>query len=65
MTPAIRYYQLHQLLQYHVIGDNVHVACQLLAMVSATHQANTRSRASHLLLGKVLPASVPIGPGHA
>lgn len=27
-----RYYQLHQLLQYHVIGDNVHVACQLLAM---------------------------------
>ncbi len=27
-----RFYQLHQFLQYHVIGDSVHVACQLLAV---------------------------------
>jgi hypothetical protein len=27
-----QFYQLHQLLQYHVIGDFVHVACQLLAI---------------------------------
>ena len=27
-----RYYQLHQFLQYHVIGDSVHVACQLLSL---------------------------------
>jgi hypothetical protein len=31
--PSIRYYQLHQFLQYHVIGDSVHVACQLLSVV--------------------------------
>ena len=27
-----RFYQLHQLLQYHVVNDSVHVACQLLAL---------------------------------
>lgn len=30
-----QFYQLHQLLQYHVIGDFVHVACQLLAIESS------------------------------
>jgi len=29
-----RYYQLHQLLQYHVLTDSVHVACQLLSIES-------------------------------
>jgi hypothetical protein len=27
-----RFYQLHQLLQYHVVSDSVHVACQLLSL---------------------------------
>ena len=27
-----RYYQLQQFLQYHVVSDSVHVACQLLAI---------------------------------
>lgn len=27
-----RYYQLHQFLQYHIIDDSVHVACQLLSL---------------------------------
>eukprot|EP01114_Cavostelium_apophysatum_P014998 TRINITY_DN4005_c0_g1_i1.p1 TRINITY_DN4005_c0_g1~~TRINITY_DN4005_c0_g1_i1.p1 ORF type:complete len:705 (-),score=193.70 TRINITY_DN4005_c0_g1_i1:47-2161(-) len=27
-----RFYQLHQLLQYHVVSDSVHVACQLLGI---------------------------------
>jgi len=27
-----RFYQLHQFLQYHVIGDSVAVACQLLSL---------------------------------
>jgi len=27
-----RYYQLHQLLQYHIIDDSIHVACQLLSL---------------------------------
>ena len=30
-----RYYELHQLLQYHVIADSLHVACQLLALERA------------------------------
>lgn len=29
-----RFYQLHQLLQYHVVSDSVHVACQLLSLES-------------------------------
>jgi hypothetical protein len=29
-----RYYQLHQFLQYHVIADSFHVACQLLSLES-------------------------------
>lgn len=27
-----RYYQLHQFLQYHVVTDSMHVACQLLSL---------------------------------
>lgn len=27
-----RFYQLHQLIQYHVISDSVHVACKLLSL---------------------------------
>lgn len=27
-----RYYQLHQFIQYHVIADSLHVACQLLSL---------------------------------
>jgi len=27
-----RFYQLHQFLQYHVISDSLHVACQLLSL---------------------------------
>lgn len=27
-----KYYQLHQFLQYHVINDSMHVACQLLSL---------------------------------
>jgi hypothetical protein len=30
-----RFYQLHQLLQYHVISDSIHVACQLLSLGSS------------------------------
>lgn len=29
-----KFYQLHQLLQYHVVSDSVHVACQLLSLES-------------------------------
>jgi hypothetical protein len=29
-----KFYQLHQLLQYHVVADSVHVACQLLSLES-------------------------------
>jgi hypothetical protein len=30
-----RYYELHQFLQYHVIADSLHVACQLLSLAPA------------------------------
>eukprot|EP01122_Echinamoeba_exundans_P004169 TRINITY_DN14182_c0_g1_i1.p1 TRINITY_DN14182_c0_g1~~TRINITY_DN14182_c0_g1_i1.p1 ORF type:complete len:758 (+),score=141.94 TRINITY_DN14182_c0_g1_i1:36-2276(+) len=30
-----RFYQLHQLLQYHVLSDSIHVACQLLSLASS------------------------------
>jgi len=30
-----RFYQLHQFLQYHVIADSLHVACQLLSLESS------------------------------
>lgn len=30
-----RFYQLHQLLQYHVLSDSIHVACQLLSMANS------------------------------
>jgi len=29
-----KYYQLHQMLQYHVVSDSAHVACQLLSLES-------------------------------
>jgi hypothetical protein len=42
-THLRRYYQLHQFLQYHVIGDSVHVACQLLSLVLG-HTHTTHSQ---------------------
>ena len=32
--PSFRFYQLHQYLQYHVIGDSKPVACLLLSLES-------------------------------
>ncbi|KAH3765903.1 regulator of MON1-CCZ1 complex [Pelomyxa schiedti] len=34
LVTSSRFYQLHQLLQYHVIGDSAHVACLLLSLES-------------------------------
>jgi hypothetical protein len=32
LVRAGRWYQLHQLLQYHIIGDGLPIACQLLSL---------------------------------